>query len=199
MGRRPLELTSTPGATPLTEKDQEGLIPSISTQLELNEVEKTNIKTALDWARKSRKLRKELLTVSGIFLLHKKMLEEVWEWAGMQRTLETTVGISPEAIITELKKACDDVEYWIKNNTYSWSETAVRFHHKLVFIHPFPNGNGRHARIAANLLLRYNNQPGLTWGKSDLLDADEIRSKYIKSLQEADKGSYEELIKFAES
>ena len=199
MGRRPLDIATSPGATPLTQQDFAGLIPTISTQQELNELEKSNINIALRWARKSRKLKKELLTISGLYLLHEKMFNEVWSWAGKQRTTEKNIGVAPHRISTEVQKLSDDVRYWIENGTYPWSEIGVRFHHKLVSTHPFENGNGRHARISANLLLRFQNQSELTWGKSELLKPDEIRNKYLDSLRDADRGNFQNLINFASS
>lgn len=187
------------GATPLNFDESEGLIPSIKTQAELNELEKANIKLGIEWAETSRLLKRELLTYSGLFRLHKELLSKVWNWAGTQRISEKNIGVVPHQIGQEVGKLCDDVQYWIENKTYKWDEIAVRFHHRLVFIHPFPNGNGRHARIATDLLLAYNNHESFTWGAQDLVADGEARKVYISALRAADLGNYSPLMKFVRS
>ncbi len=150
----------------------------------------------MQWAEKSRLLKRELLTYSGLFRLHKELFKEVWSWAGIQRISEKNIGVAPHQVGREIAKLCEDVHYWIENKTYEWDEIAVRLHHRLVFIHPFANGNGRHARIASDLLLAYNNRESFTWGAEDLVTDGEARKVYISALQEADRGNYPSLMKF---
>lgn len=187
------------GATPLSPDELDGLILSIGTQGELNELEKINIQKGYQWARKSRSLKKELLTYSGLLKLHKRLFGEIWEWAGIQRKSEKNIGVEQHQISQEIHKLCGDVQFWINNNTYDWDEIAVRFHHRLVLIHPFANGNGRFARIASDLLLKYYNCHEFTWGARDLATADEVRDIYIKALRNADRGDYAALIAFVRS
>ncbi len=184
------------GATPLNPDELEGLIPSIGTQGELNELEKANIRSGIEWARKSRILKSSLLTYSGLMKLHRRLFGSVWSWAGSQRGSEKNIGVSPHKIPEEVGKLCDDVKFWIDNKTYDWDEIGVRFHHRLVFVHPFVNGNGRLARIATDLLMAYNNCKLFTWSAGDLVSEGEIRDAYICALKDADRGNYATLRRF---
>lgn len=130
------------GATPLNPNELDGLIPSIRTQRELNELEKANIRVGREWANNSRLLKRELLTNSGLFRLHKELFEKVWNWAGTQRDSEKNIGVAPHQIAQELHKLCEDVKYWIASETFGLDEIGVRMHHRLVLILPFANGNG---------------------------------------------------------
>lgn len=185
------------GATPLDPGEIQGLIPSILTQQELNQYEKANIGMALAWTRRSRKIKKELLSLSGLRSLHKEMFHRVWRWAGDFRSSEKNIGVAPHNIQTDLHNLCEDVKTWIQYSTYNWDEIGVRFHHRLVFIHAFANGNGRHARISADLLLQFNKQKVFTWGSRELIEESEVREMYISALKMADKGDYGELLAFA--
>ncbi len=187
------------GATPLDPNEMEGLLLSVSTQKDLNALEKANIRSGVQWAYRSRKLRKFLLSFSGLMLLHQKTFGEVWRWAGIPRTAEKNIGIPPHQISEELGKLCADTQYWIENRIFNWDEIAVRFHHRLVFIHSFVNGNGRHARIATDLLLKFNSCKEFTWGATDLVSESVTRSAYIGALKQADKGDYSKLLAFVRS
>ena len=185
------------GATPLDPNEMEGLIPNISTQRELNQLEKANNFIAYNWAIKSRKLKKELVSIHGVKLLHKKMFDEIWEWAGQFRKTEKNIGtILSHQVQEEVKKLCDDINYQISLGVSNWKELTVTTHHRLVSIHPFSNGNGRHARLFCDLLLIYNKQSPLSWGASDLIENDLIRKNYIQCLRLADKGDIKPLIEF---
>jgi Fic-DOC domain mobile mystery protein B len=152
-----------PGNTPLDPDEMEGLIPRhVTTQGELNQVEQANIIEAMAWST-GRSLP-GLLTESFLRELHKRMLKDVWKWAGKYRTTVKNLGVFPEQIPAEVRKLCEDTQYWIQNQVYPWDEIGARFHHRLVAIHPFPNGNGRHARLAADLLLRTQGQDPFSWG-----------------------------------
>ena len=187
------------GATPLDQNEIQGLIPEISTQAELNELEKENIRQAIRWAKRSRLVRKELLSPSTLFRLHKEMLQDVWDWAGQVRRTEKNIGVAPHQIAPSLLNLCQDAQYWIEHKVYNWEEIAVRLHHRLVLIHPLANGNCRHARITADLLLSLHEQGTLTWGRSELTQNDETRKEYLGALREADNDRFEELVLFAKS
>lgn len=193
-----MKLTYPEGATPLDSNTINGLIPNLTLQSELNEFEQSNIQSAIKWASRSRKLKKELVSIEGIKLLHKNMFNQTWKWAGKFRTTNTNIGIPYYQISQEVKKLCDDLEFWEDNQTYAYDEIAVRFHHRLVFIHPFPNGNGRLCRLAADLFLEYRKLPHLKWGDpTDLIVSSEIRKEYLVALREADNHNYDRLLKFA--
>jgi Fic-DOC domain mobile mystery protein B len=183
-------------STPLNEEEQQGLIPSwITTRSELNDAEARGIFEAEKWLLTSK--QKDLLSEKFVKLLHKKMFESVWKWAGKFRTKEVNIGkIPPYSIGTELKKLFDDVNYWIENGTYSPLGICIRFHHRLVYIHPFPNGNGRHSRLMADLLIKKLGQKPLNWGEGSLIEISKLRETYIDALHKADRGDYTALFDF---
>ena len=124
------------------------------------------------------------------------MFGDIWKWAGTFRTTERNIGVTPYEIQPKLRILLDDIKFWIANRTYSEKEIAIRFHHRLVQIHPFPNGNGRISRIMADLIMRNFGLDDLDWGSGNLTEISELRTKYITALQEADKGDYKLLINF---
>lgn len=183
--------------TPLTPEEREGLIPSyITLRSELNEAEQANILEVEEWAfsRKRNVLDERFLTN-----LYKRMLGRVWRWAGEFRRTERNIGIDPYRISVELRQLVDDCRYWIEHDTYPPDEIAARFHHRLVFIHPFANGNGRHARLATDLLLVKLGQARFSWGQVNLVDASETRQRYISALRAADQHDYGTLLEFVRS
>lgn len=190
-----------PSATPLGPEDRAGLLVDASTRGELDEFEALNIADAVQWANSNTKFRNEILTVTGLRRLHAHMLGDTWAWAGKFRTAETNIGIPFQQISEKIQALCGDVAFWVENATYAWPELAVRFHHRLVKIHPFPNGNGRHARLAANLLLRFNAMTPLPWGGSmaTLEKQGLARNEYLIALRLADDGDLERLVTFAQS
>jgi Fic-DOC domain mobile mystery protein B len=190
------------GATPLDPSEAAELIPDyISTQSELNTLEQANIADAYLWAKRAK--LDDILTATFIFNLHKRMFRNVWKWAGKQRSSNKNIGVSKERMMQELGVLLTDVEYWIQHKTFSTDEIAVRFHQRLVLIHIFPNGNGRHSRLITNLLLKKLGQPGFTWGSDEgptLLEVEgKTRKTYVASLKEADAGDYRSLLKFVRS
>lgn len=190
-----LKFNYPPGATPLDPDEAAGLIPAhITTQGQLNEWELANIVEGERWAF-SRK-RSDLLSVQFVKRLHKQMFGNTWRWAGIFRSTEKNIGMDPAEIATELKKLCDDVVYQIEHKSYPLDEIAVRFHHRLTWIHPFPNGNGRHARLMTDLLLKQNGSKPFNWGNSDLVVPGEVRDRYIAALRAADGRDYALLFKF---
>lgn len=182
------------GTTPLDPDEQEGLkISNIQTRGELDQVEQVNIQDGLLWLKKQNK--QDILSDTFIKRFHKEMLGEVWKWAGTFRKTEKNIGVAPEQIAIELQNLLDDVRYWIKHETYSAKEIALRFHHRLVKIHLFPNGHGRHARIMTDVVLTIAmNEKPIHWGNSVLQDAGKHRDEYIAALRQADAGNYEALL-----
>lgn len=191
-----------PGATPLDPNEVDGLIPDyITTQAELNALERENITEATNWAESRR--HSDILTATFTLDVHKRMLNRVWRWAGKQRTSNKNLGVFKENISTELANLLADAKYWIENKTYRWDEIGARFHHRLVSIHVFVNGNGRHARIMTNILLSSNGQEPFSWGiktHSGALEVEgALRDEYISALKGADQGDYGALIRFVRS
>jgi Fic-DOC domain mobile mystery protein B len=188
-----------PGQTPINEDESDGLkILTITTQGELNEFEQHNIEHAMLWLKSQKPTAQQLLSENFIKKLHTKMYGDVWKWAGKFRKSEKNLGIQYHLIETELKKLMDDTLYWIAHSTYSPDEIAIRFKHRLVSIHCFPNGNGRHSRIMADLIVeKIFGLPHFNWGKSTLTENDGVRDAYLKALREADHFNYQPLILFA--
>jgi Fic-DOC domain mobile mystery protein B len=183
-------------STPLDPDTIAGLIPDLKTQAELNEYEQMNIEMAVLWARRSSALKMELLSISSLQKLHNSMFDVTWKWAGKFRNSDTNLGIPWSQIPIQVRQLCDNTAYQIKHKIHAWDELGARFHHRLVYIHPFPNGNGRHARLATELLLRFNGQPEFTWGSLSSLDTIVLRSIYIAALKQADNGNIQPLLDF---
>ncbi len=182
------------GQTPLTEEELEQLIPAyITLRHELNEAEQSNILEAEEWAFTR---KRDVLSEKLLDNLHKRMFGRVWRWAGKHRQSNKTIGIDAYRIPTELRQLLDDCQYWIDNSTYEPDEIAARFHHHLVLIHPYPNGNGRHARLATDLLLVSLGRPRFTWGRVNLIDASKTRATYIEALRAADNHDIGPLLEF---
>ena len=187
------------GATPLDPDETGGLLLShITTREELNHWEQMNIGEAEEWAFNRK--HKDLLSQAFICRLHKKMFGSIWAWAGQFRKSMKNLGVQPWQIALEVNQLCQDTSEWIKSATYEPDEICIRFHHKLVWIHPFANGNGRHASLMADLLSKqiFNNEP-FTWGRTDLMGPGKSRAAYITALQAADQQDYSLLQQFARS
>jgi Fic-DOC domain mobile mystery protein B len=183
--------------TPLTAEEREQLIPSyISLRHELNEAEQINIGAAQRWAYAR---RRSVLDRDFLRRLHKRMFGEVWRWAGQYRTTARNIGVEVHRIAMDVQQAVDDARYWVEHTTYQPDEIAVRFSHRLVAIHPFPNGNGRFSRLVGDLLARQLGQPPLTWGLTDLVNAGETRARYVEALRAADNHDLGPLLLFARS
>ena len=182
--------------TPFAAEEREQLIPTyISTRAELNEAEQVNITRALRWAPRARAF--DLFNDAQLRELHRRMFEDVWKWAGLYRTTPRNIGIEAYRIPTEVRQLGDDARYWADNEVFPADECAIRFSHRLVSIHPFPNGNGRHSRIAADLIVTRLGRPVFSWGEATLVDAGETRKQYVAALQAADAGEIEPLLGFA--
>ena len=182
-------------ATPLTEEEMQGLKQKwVTLRSELNELEMQGILSAETWLLAHTPF--DVLSEEFLRTLHKKMFESVWTWAGSFRTTERNIGVAPHLVAIKLKDLFADVQFWIDNATYSNDEIPVRFHHKLVFIHPFPNGNGRISRLMADLLSRQIKGTSLFWGSTNLVELSTTRIRYIEALRKADEGDYSALIAF---
>jgi Fic-DOC domain mobile mystery protein B len=184
-------------ATPLTPEERGALIPAhIAYRRELNEAEFENIARAQDWALRR---RRDVLSEKFVRDLHKQMLGEVWRWAGKFRKSERNLGIPFYEISTQLRQLLDDTTAWIEYTSYPPDEIAVRFHHRLVKIHPFPNGNGRHSRLMADLLIMRLGGERFSWGSANLQAAEDVRGRYIAALKTADEHDIGPLLAFARS
>ncbi len=186
------------GATPLDPDELAGLIPQfISIQSDLNIVEQENILNGKNWALK---YKKSLLEETFVRTLHKKMYQDVWKWAGQYRKTQKTIGIEAHQVPIQLTLLMNDVKTWIDLESYDWPELLARFHHRLVFIHPFVNGNGRFARLHTELLAHRHHQKIPSWGaqsfKGELERESEMRKQYIECLKMADQKKLNGLIQF---
>ena len=190
----PIKLDEIEGATPLDPNEIDGLIPSyIATQGQLNAAEQANIADARVWAMGRN--HGDVLNDAFIRDLHKRMFKDVWRWAGTYRKTEKNIGVDPRQVAIQVRELCKDTAHWIQNQTYPWDEIGVRFHHRLVLIHPFPSGNGRHARLLTDVLMNVHRQPMFTWGGN----ADDARKRYLVALKAADRNELTELLKFVRS
>lgn len=185
------------GATPLDADDIEGLkFKHITTRLQLDELESANITAGLRWV--GRRRAGDILTDEFVRVLHKRLFGDVWMWAGTYRLTEKNIGIDPLQISVQVHNLLGDARYWAEHSVFPPKEAAARFHHRMVQIHPFPNGNGRHARIAADIFLQdYFRHPAISWASGTDLQADnERRNAYILALRAADAGNMAPLFDF---
>jgi Fic-DOC domain mobile mystery protein B len=188
------------GNTRLSPEEQAGLIPNLGTKDELNEWERANILVAYDWALSRRNLRRQNpLTEPYLRDLHTRMFDQTWKWAGVYRTTEKNIGMPHHQIREALSVLLGDTRYWLEHLTFTPDEIAVRFHHRLVSIHPFVNGNGRHARLMADALAIMQGNPLFTWGGAEIAPEGDFRRRYIDALRAADKHNLAPLLLFARS
>jgi Fic-DOC domain mobile mystery protein B len=188
------------GATPLEPEEQEGLIPTfVQTKGELNEWEQVNILEAEQWLFSRSRLKNFEVSRDWLLRIHKQMFGQVWRWAGRLRTTERNIGVDPIAIGVELRKLCDDATFWLENGTFPLDQAAARLHHRLVVIHPFPNGNGRHARLVADAVLAKHGAERFTWGRGSLDNDASVRRRYIEALRSADRYDIDPLMEFIRS
>jgi Fic-DOC domain mobile mystery protein B len=191
-----------PGSTPLTPDDLAGLLPTwLATQRDLNEAEQANIERAVRWAFTGRRPVKDvgdLLTVTFSAELHKRMFGDVWRWAGQHRKVQTNIGVDANVIGPSMKQTFDDAQFWTEHGTYPVEEIAVRLHHRLVAIHPYPNGNGRETRMLADIYLHVLGENRLSWGGGgDLVHQTDHRDEYLAALRSADAHDIAPLLQFA--
>lgn len=195
-----LNLEYIEGQTPIDEDEKIDLkIKSITTKSELDEWEHLNIEEAIKWSMKLKLPWDEIISERFVRKLHKKMYGNVWKWAGSFRKTNKNIGVDKYMIGIELRKLCDDFRFWHHNNVYIPIERAIRFKHRIVQIHCFPNGNGRHSRLMADIIInRIYGQDVFLWGHaSNLTNESAARHTYLLALRKADQGDYSDLINFA--
>lgn len=181
--------------TPLDASEREGLLATwVTIRRELNEAEQANIADALRWLSRR---RTEVLDKVFLRALHKRMFGDVWRWAGHYRRTGRNIGIEPYRIPGEVAAAVGDARYWVEAETYPADKIAVRFSHKLVFIHSFPNGNGRFSRLVGDLLVQQLGQRPFTWGRANLSGSGDVRATYVAALRAADAHDIAPLLRFA--
>ena len=187
-----------PGATPLDPDEARGLIPGhIRTQAELNQWEQANVLEGSTWALRSRE--RDFLSEAFVRELHRRMFGNTWRWAGTFRTTGKNIGVDSTQIVVKLRDLLHDARYWLEHRTYEVDEIAARFHHRLVAIHPFSNGNGRHARLMTDVLLKRRGAAAFAWGGANLETAGDARDRYLAALRAADAGDYAQLLAFVRS
>ncbi|MDA0686381.1 MAG: mobile mystery protein B [Bacteroidetes bacterium] len=189
------------GQTPIDEEEKLGLkVPIVSVKRELDEFEQKNIEDAMLWSLSNRWEARTVFSAEFLKKVHKQMFKQVWSWAGQYRMTNKNIGVEYWKVASEAKQLIDDAHHWYEYNVYVRLELAIRFKHRLVSIHCFPNGNGRHSRLMADIIMSHvYKQPVFTWGSRSSLPASEIRSTYIRALKQADRGEFGPLIEFAES
>ncbi|MCP1466376.1 mobile mystery protein B [Pseudomonas sp. S3E17] len=193
-----IELELKPGQTPLDPDEVAGLKPRhIATQGELDEWEAQNILKASRWVARQKKL--DVLNDHFCRELHVKMFDDTWKWAGTFRKSDKNIGCDWTQIAVNLRQLLDNVAYWLEHNVFPPEEIAVRFHHRLVWLHAFPNGNGRHARLMTDCLLRQCGLAPFSWGRGNLVIVNEVRQRYIQALRAADANDYTLLLAFVRS
>lgn len=194
-----LEFDPSPGQTPLNDEDIKGLlIPSVSTQGALNELEQKNIEKAILWSLGRRFDSNKIFSEKFIKQLHLKMFGDVWKWAGEFRKTNTNIGVNYPLVSLQLRMLVDDARFWLKHQIYEPDEFTLCFKHRLVAIHCFPNGNGRHSRLVADIIItNIFGKPEFTWGSANIIQQGEARKLYIKALQAADQHDMSPLLAFA--
>ena len=195
-----MEFQYAPGATPLDPDEGAGLVPShITTQADLNAWEQANILQAVRWVARQKK--RDLLTEGFVRDLHRRMFDQTWKWAGTFRQSNKNIGVDRTQVAVKLLNLLDNTRFQIDHKVFEPDELVVRFHHQLVWVHAFPNGNGRHARLMADVLAQQLGRPRMTWGGADveLVSMGTVRDRYLKALREADQGQWSALIAFARS
>jgi Fic-DOC domain mobile mystery protein B len=191
-----VELDYIDGQTQLDEDEKDGLlIPTIATRGELDEFEQQNIEQAVFWSINRSFKAEAVFTEEFILGLHKRMYNNVWAWAGEFRKSNKNIGVDKWQIPAELRILLDDIKYWYANKTYNPDETTIRFKQRLVSIHCFANGNGRHSRLMADIVIV--KLPHYTWGAANLIKQGDTRSAYLNAIKAADKGDIQPLINFA--
>ena len=186
--------------TSLEPEEQAELIPSLATREDLNEWERDNILRARQWALADRQLsRLNPVAEEYVRELHSRMFDQTWKWAGTYRRTAKNLGVPVPQIHERLAQLLGNAAYWIENKTYEVDECAIRFHHELVVIHAFPNGNGRHARLIADVLAAKNGRSPFSWGSNDIVSAGDARNAYLEALRAADRGDIRSLLTFSRS
>lgn len=202
-----MKLSSTPasdapeGATPLDPDEAEGLLPDhIATVEQLNAWEQLNIAQAWTWAMSGRRRSvPEVLSVRYAEALHRRMFDHTWSWAGRYRSTAKNIGLPQQQVRVALRERITDTALWIEQSVYDADESAARLHHQLVLVHPWPNGNGRWARLMSDSLLHAQRRVPFTWGGAALQEPGQARRAYLAALRAADRGEFGPLLGFVRS
>jgi Fic-DOC domain mobile mystery protein B len=182
-----VNLNQASGNTPLTPDELAGLRPSLATKGELDQFERTNILEANRWALNPRVLKREDPFIEPYLRrLHRRMFDQTWTWAGRYRKTNKNLGLPFHQIMNGIAAILGDIHYWLEHKTFDIDEIAIRYHHRLVWIHPFPNGNGRHARLLADVIAVKNGRKRFSWGLKELKETGPARAEYIRCLKAAD-------------
>jgi Fic-DOC domain mobile mystery protein B len=194
-----LELQYNKGQSPISEEEKEDiLLPTISTRGELDEFEQANIEKAIEWSMRNSFSLHEVLSLDFTKELHKRMFSDVWRWAGSFRSSNKNIGVDKFFIEQELYKLNNDCRYWIEKKVFVEDEIAIRYKYRMVSIHPFPNGNGRHSRISGDILVSHVlGRPVFSWGGKTIVEEGKVRMKYLNALCKADQGDIKPLLEFA--
>lgn len=194
-----LDLDEQDGQTPLDPDEKAALIPRhIETKGTLNDWEQENILQTTQWLRRAK--IPQVLTEGFCRDLHRRMFNKTWKWAGTFRKSDKNIGCDWSLIAVKLNQLLGNAQYWVENDTFPPDEIAARFHHALVWIHPFPNGNGRHSRMMADALLKQLGRPVFSWGSgANLVSANAVRAQYLSALRAADQGDFTDLLAFVRS
>ena len=192
-----MEFAVAPGAMPIDPDDAAGLLPRhITTQSDLNTWEEANILQGERWALRQKK--RDLLDEGFVRDLHRKMFDKTWRWAGTFRSSNKNIGVDWTQVAVRLRDLLDNTRYQIAHQSSDADELAVRLHLQLVWIHAFPNGNGRHARLMADVLVIRLGNPRFSWGSGlPLAAASDTRDRYLEALRWADQGRFTPLREFA--
>lgn len=182
-----------PGTTPLEPEEIEQLIPGhVTTREQLNALEQANILEASRWVRST---RKDPLDEALVRELHERMFGQVWEWAGVYRHSDKNIGVPWPQVPGQVKRLLDDGRYWLEEEIFAPAEAVLRLHHRMVKVHPFPNGNGRHARLWCDLFLRRLHHPPIPWNEAAMGEAGDARERYLRALRAADDHDYGPLLR----
>jgi len=194
-----LDLDEQDGQTPLDPDENAGLIPRhIDTKGALNDWEQENILQATQWLRRTK--IPEVLTEEFCRNLHRRMFDKTWKWAGTFRKSDKNMGCDWSLVAVKLNQLLGNAHYWVEKETFTPDELAAQFHHALVWIHPFPNGNGRHSRMMADALLKQLGRKAFSWGGGEnLVSANEVRARYLAALRAADRNDFTDLLAFVRS
>jgi Fic-DOC domain mobile mystery protein B len=192
------DLAGRDGNAPITQEEQSRLLPSVSARAQLNEIERLGINAARVWAMRGAVLQRgDLLTEAFARELHRRMFGGVWRGAGRYRTAERVPGWEASRIAEGVRMFLDDAEGWIRFSTYPLHEAAVRLHHRLAAIRPWSNGNGRHARLLADIVVASHGDEPLTWGSASGAAPGSARARYADAIRAADAGDMGPLVGFA--
>jgi Fic-DOC domain mobile mystery protein B len=184
--------------TELSDDERTGLrLKSVRTRADLNRAESRNIADAVTYVYQSRLRANVIVSESWLRQLHKRMYGDVWSWAGKYRTSDKNLGVPKHEVVSSLAQHIDNASFWLANAVYSPDELAIRFGHRLVWIHPFPNGNGRWHRLASDALIMSLGGPRFTWGGAgELTEQSSVREQYLRAIRRADDHDFSELLAF---